>query len=75
MAFSGASPRGERLAYFFDEVGVRIFDGYGLTETNPTLTVSSPDPMRPGAVGQPLAGTSVRIDADGGILAKASAWL
>jgi long-chain acyl-CoA synthetase len=70
LAFSGASPLGERLAYFFDGIGVRIFEGYGLTETSPTLTVNRADAWRPGTVGQPLAGTSLGIAADGEILAK-----
>jgi long-chain acyl-CoA synthetase len=70
LAFSGASPLGERLAYFFDGIGVRIFEGYGLTETSPTLTVNRADAWRPGTVGQPLAGTSLRIAAAGEILAK-----
>jgi long-chain acyl-CoA synthetase len=70
FAFSGGSPLGERLAYFFDGIGVRIFEGYGLTETSPTLTVNRADAWRPGTVGQPLSGTSLRIGAGGEILAK-----
>ena len=70
LAFSGGSPLGERLTYFFDGIGVRIFEGYGLTETSPTLTLNRPDAWRPGSVGQPLAGTTIRIADDGEILAK-----
>jgi long-chain acyl-CoA synthetase len=70
FAFSGASPLGERLTYFFDGIGVRIFEGYGLTETSPALTVNRAHAWRPGTVGQPLAGTSLRISEDGEILAQ-----
>jgi long-chain acyl-CoA synthetase len=70
FAFSGASPLGEQLTYFFDGIGVRIFEGYGLTETSPALTVNRAHAWRPGTVGQPLAGTSLRIDEDGEILAR-----
>jgi long-chain acyl-CoA synthetase len=70
FAFSGASPLGTRLSYFFDGVGIRIFEGYGLTETSPVLTVNRAHAWRPGTVGRPLAGTEVRIDDDGEILAK-----
>ncbi|MGH9229454.1 MAG: AMP-dependent synthetase/ligase, partial [Acidimicrobiales bacterium] len=70
FAFSGAGPLGERLTYFFDGIGVRIFEGYGLTETSPALTVNRTHAWRPGTVGQPLAGTSLRIDEGGEILAK-----
>jgi long-chain acyl-CoA synthetase len=70
MAFSGGSPLGERLTHFFDGVGVRIFEGYGLTETSPTLTLNRPGAWRPGTVGRPLAGTTLRIADDGEVLAK-----
>jgi long-chain acyl-CoA synthetase len=70
MAFSGGSPLGERLTHFFDGIGVRIFEGYGLTETSPTLTINRPGAWRPGSVGRPLAGTTIRIAVDGEILAK-----
>jgi long-chain acyl-CoA synthetase len=67
---SGGAPLGERLTLFFDGIGVRIFEGYGLTETSPTLTVNRADAWKPGTVGQPLAGTEIRIDEDGEILAR-----
>jgi long-chain acyl-CoA synthetase len=70
FAFSGGGPLGERLTHFFNGVGVRIFEGYGLTETSPTLTVNRGDAWRPGTVGTPLAATSIRIAPDGEILAK-----
>jgi long-chain acyl-CoA synthetase len=70
LVFSGGGPLGARLTHFFDGVGVRIFEGYGLTETSPTLTLNRPDAWRPGTVGRPLAGTTIRIADDGEILAK-----
>ena len=70
LAFSGGSPLGDRLTHFFDGIGVRIFEGYGLTETSPTLTLNRPGSWRPGSVGRPLAGTTIRIGDDGEILAK-----
>jgi long-chain acyl-CoA synthetase len=70
LAFSGGSPLGERLTHFFDGIGVQIFEGYGLTETSPTLTINRPGAWRPGSVGRPLAGTTIRIAEDGEILAK-----
>ena len=70
FAFSGGSPLGERLAHFFDGVGVRIFEGYGLTETGPVLAVNRVDAWRPGTVGRPVAGTSLRLAEDGEVEAK-----
>ncbi len=69
-AFSGGGPLGERLTHLFAGIGIDIYEGYGLTETSPTLTVNRPGAWKPGTVGQPVAGTTIRIAADGEILAK-----
>jgi long-chain acyl-CoA synthetase len=70
LCFSGGGPLGERLTHFFAGVGVQIYEGYGLTETSPTLTLNRPGAWKPGSVGRPLAGTSIKIAEDGEILAK-----
>ena len=70
LAFSGGGPLGVRLTHFFDGAGVCIYEGYGLTETSPTLTINRPGAWRPGSVGRPVAGTTIRIAGDGEILAK-----
>jgi long-chain acyl-CoA synthetase len=70
FAISGGGPLGERLTHFFNGIGVRIFEGYGLTETSPTLTLNSASAWKPGTVGRPVAGTTIRIADDGEILAK-----
>ncbi len=70
LAYSGGGPLGERLTHFFAGIGLDIFEGYGLTETSPALTVNRPGAWKPGTVGQPLAGTTIRIAPDGEILAK-----
>ncbi len=70
LCFSGGGPLGERLTHFFAGAGVRIYEGYGLTETSPTLTISRPGAWKPGTVGRPVAGTSICIADDGEILAR-----
>lgn len=70
FAVSGGGPLGERLTDFFAGVGIKVFEGYGLTETSPSLTINREGAWRSGTVGQALAGTSIRIAADGEILAK-----
>lgn len=70
FAFSGGGPLGERLTHFFNGVGVKVFEGYGLTETSPVLTSNRADAWKPGTVGRALAGTTIRIAEDGEILAK-----
>jgi long-chain acyl-CoA synthetase len=70
LAYSGGGPLGERLTHFFAGIGLDVYEGYGLTETSPALTVNRPGAWKPGTVGQPLAGTTIRIAPDGEILAK-----
>jgi long-chain acyl-CoA synthetase len=70
FAFSGGGPLGERLTHFFNGIGVQVFEGYGLTETSPTLTLNRSDAWEPGTVGPPLAATTIRIAPDGEVLAK-----
>lgn len=70
FAISGGAPLGERLGHFFRGVGLTVLEGYGLTETTAPLSVSLPDKAKIGTVGPPLPGTTIKIDADGEILAK-----
>ena len=67
VAISGGAPLGERLASFFDGIGVTIYEGYGLTETCAAHCVNTPGALRIGTVGQPLPGNAVRIADDGEI--------
>lgn len=70
FAFSGGGPLGERLTHFFAGVGVDVYEGYGLTETSPTLTINCPGSWKPGTVGRPVAGTTIAIAADGEVMAR-----
>ena len=49
---------------------MQIYEGYGLTETSPTLTVNRPGAWKPGTVGRPLAGTTLGIATDGEIVVR-----
>jgi long-chain acyl-CoA synthetase len=63
LAVSGAAPLGpEVLRDFRDMFGVDIYEGYGLTETAPTLTSARMAPaVRPGSVGLALPEVELRI--------------
>lgn len=69
-AISGASGLGERLGHFFHGVGLKVLEGYGLTETSAASAVNPPDAIRIGTVGQPVPGLSAAIAEDGEILLK-----
>ena len=70
MAGSGGAPLAREIAEFFDSVGVRITEGYGLTECTTACAANVPDHYRFGSVGQPLPGFEVRIADDGEILVR-----
>src|SRR5699024_6888270 len=70
FAISGGAPLGERLGHFFRGVGIRVLEGYGLTETTAPVSVNIPERAKIGTVGPALPGIDLRIDDDGEILAR-----
>ncbi|QES41685.1 long-chain fatty acid--CoA ligase [Streptomyces venezuelae] len=69
-AISGGSPLDRNLNLFFYAAGIVIYEGYGLTETTAAATITPPLRPRPGTVGLPVPGTSIRIADDGEVLIK-----
>lgn len=67
---SGGAPLGRELAEWYAKMGIRIHEGYGLTETSPVIAVNTPVNHRIGTVGKILPNLEVRIADDGEILAK-----
>jgi len=61
-AFSGGAAISREVAEFIDNIGVTVYEGYGLTETSPIATCNSPKGRRIGSVGKPIPGTRVSID-------------
>lgn len=68
LAISGAAAIRQDLLCLLDGMGIRIVEGYGLTETAAPSTVNPPDAIRLGTVGPPLPGTKVAIAEDGEVL-------
>lgn len=64
-AVSGSAPLGPRLGYFFRGLGIKILEGYGLTETTAPASVNVPDRIKVGTVGPALPGVDIRIAEDG----------
>lgn len=67
---SGGAPLSKEIGTFFLGVGIRILEGYGLTETTPVLTVNRPRHIKIGTVGPAIQNVELRIAEDGEILAK-----
>ncbi|MFF3018089.1 AMP-dependent synthetase/ligase [Streptomyces sp. NPDC057939] len=64
-AMSGGSAMSRRLGLFFDGAGIRVFEGYGLTESSAAATANPPGATKYGTVGQPIPGSTVHIAQDG----------
>jgi len=67
---SGGAPLGRELAEWYADVGIRIHEGYGLTETSPVIGVNTPAHHLIGTVGKTLPNIEVRIAEDGEILVR-----
>ena len=69
---SGSAPMQSKLIRVFMAAGIPIFEGYGLTETSPAITVNDlrNNGLKIGTVGKPLRGLEVKIAQDGEILMK-----
>ncbi|MCS4302222.1 MULTISPECIES: AMP-dependent synthetase/ligase [unclassified Chryseobacterium] len=67
---SGSAALSTRLNLMFQNAGIPILEGYGLTETSPVISVNSFEKMRVGTVGVPLDNLQVKIQEDGEITVK-----
>ncbi len=67
---SGGAALSFELGKFFQSIGIRILEGYGLTETSPVIAVNRVDEEELGTVGPPLPNVEVRFAPDGEIFAR-----
>ncbi len=69
---SGGAPLHPRLAKIFWAAGIKVIEGYGLTETSPVIAVGTfePDGVKFGTVGKVLPGVELKLAEDNEILVK-----
>jgi long-chain acyl-CoA synthetase len=67
---AGGAPLGMDTANWFAGIGIRILEGYGLTETSPVLAINTASAYRIGSVGKPLPNVACRIADDGELLVR-----
>ncbi len=61
VAVTGAAPLSEPIARFFLGLGLPLIEGYGLTESAPTVSGNALEDNVPGSVGAPLPGVEVKL--------------
>lgn len=67
---SGGAPLSAQISEFFYGAGLPIMEAYGATETCAPATVTRPESLRFGTVGQPIPHVDVKIAEDGEILIR-----
>ena len=67
---SGGAPLGMETAGWFADVGIVIYEGYGLTETSPVISLNNPSAHRIGSVGKVLANVEVCFAPDQELLVR-----
>jgi long-chain acyl-CoA synthetase len=72
IVVSGGSAIQERIVRLFTAAQLRVFEGYGLTETAPVIAVNNPKKriLKPGTVGEVVPGIDFKLADDGEILTK-----
>jgi long-chain acyl-CoA synthetase len=67
---SGGAPLGIDTAKWFASVGIALWEGYGLTETSPVISLNTPLKHRMGATGMPLSNVELKFAEDGELLVR-----
>jgi long-chain acyl-CoA synthetase len=67
---SGGAPLGIDTAKWFASVGIALWEGYGLTETSPVISLNTPVRQKMGSAGAPLHNVELKFAEDGELLAR-----
>ena len=66
----GAAKLPEHIGRFFVNIGIPVYEGYGMTEASPVIACNYPGSRRLGTVGKAFPGVEVRIGEDSEVLAR-----
>ena len=69
-AVSGAAPIAPEILKFFMNMGVPIYEGYGMTENSAVATGNKPGSVKLGTVGVPQPDVEIKLADDGEILVR-----
>jgi len=61
FAITGAAPINPDILHLFSDLGIPLYEGYGMTETSAGATLGHSGANKIGSVGKPLSGTELRI--------------
>jgi long-chain acyl-CoA synthetase len=62
FVISGSAALNQDVAEFVNALGIHVYEGYGLTEASPVVSVNTPGHRKFGTVGRPLPGITIAID-------------
>ena len=62
MCLSSSAALSPKIAEFFSDIGIPVYEAWGMTELSPAHTVNTYDKNKPGTVGSPIPGCSLKID-------------
>ena len=65
---SGGAPLDVEVGKFFERIGIRCYQGYGLSETSPVVAVNITKRWDMSTVGKPLRGFEAKVDKETGEL-------
>jgi long-chain acyl-CoA synthetase len=67
---TGGAPLSMAVYRFFHNVGIPLYQGYGLTETSPVISVNTPEANKVGTCGKPYAHVEVKLAEDSELLTR-----
>ena len=70
IAITGGAAMNSSVADFFAGIGLKVLQGYGLTETSPVVSVNREGDIRRGSVGPPIEGVEVKLADDQELLVR-----